>query len=501
MGTRDTADIAEHGSAAGTPNSSLGQRTSDPYVGLSATPVRALIRREPITLPPDATIRQAAELMRDERVSSVLVVQGDDLLGIFTDRDLRNKAVAAGVPTDTPVIDVATRAPLTVDVRSTGFEALLLMTRRNIRHVPVLDGQRVVGMISASDVQERQTTSAVFLAGDIHEQADAEGLKRATSQIAQVQRNLAAADATAFATGHVITAITDALTTRLLQLAEAKLGPPPVAYAWVAAGSQARNEQSAKSDQDNCLILDDAYDEATHGVYFKELAKFVCAGLDACGYVFCPGEMMAQTDTWRQPQHVWRRYFQRWVDAPEPMALMLTCVFFDMRLVSGHAPLLDDLRRDVLARTRGNGIFLAHMVSNALKHRPPLGLFGRLATASSGEHRGTIDLKHAGIVPIVDLARVYALAGGHAEVNTHNRLEVAARSGEVSEDSTRDLRDALEYLAVQRIRHQVRRLDAGQPADNHLAPNELSSFERSQLKDAMRVVQTLQSVLDQRYRM
>ncbi|MGE5338187.1 MAG: putative nucleotidyltransferase substrate binding domain-containing protein [Gemmatimonadota bacterium] len=471
----------------------------DPHVGLITMPVRALVRRAPVTLPPTASIRAAAEVMRDQRVSSVLVVEDGHLFGIVTDRDLRNRAIAAGLDTQQQIVDIATLAPFTTDVRATAFDTLLLMARQNVHHVPVMDGQRVAGIVTATDLLEQQSTSAVHLAGEIYRQDSIEGLQLAAARIGQLQRRLALADATAYATGHVITAMTDAITTRLLQLAEKQLGRAPVDFAWVAAGSQARCEQTAKSDQDNCLILDDSYDEAQHGDYFTALAGFVCGGLDACGYVYCPGEMMAKTDTWRQPQHRWQQYFRTWVGQPEPRALMLTCVFFDMRTVYGRAQLLDDLRRDVLARTRGNGIFLAHMVNNALDHRPPLSLFGRIATASRGAQRGTIDLKHSGIVPIVDLARVYALASGDPSVNTQDRLEAATRSAEVSEQSARDLIDALEYLAVTRIRHQARQIETGQPPDNFLAPKELSNFQRTQLKDAFAVVQTLQSVLSQRY--
>lgn len=488
-----TNATAAHTPAAASP------RALDPHLGLIATPVRALLRREPVVLPPTATIREAAALMREQRVSSVLIVEQGQLFGIVTDRDLRNRAIADGLDTDRPIIDVATVAPLTIDLRSTAFDALLLMTRQNVHHVPVMEGSRVAGMITATDLTEHHTTSAVFLAGEIYKQSSVEGLQRASARIRQLQVNLAAADATAYATGQVITAMTDALTTRLLQLAEAQLGPPPVDYAWVAAGSQARCEQTARSDQDNCMVLDDAYDEARHGEYFRSLARFVCDGLDACGYVYCPGEMMAMTDAWRQPQQRWKQYFRRWIGEPEPKALMLTCVFFDLRLVYGRADLLDALRDDMLQRTRGNGIFLAYMVSNALSRRPPLSMFGRITPARSGEQRGKIDLKHLGIVPVVDLARVYALAGGHEAVNTYDRLEVAASSREVSEQSARDLRDALEYLAVTRIHHQVRQIEAGQPADSYLALNELSNFQRTQLKDAFAVVQTLQNVLGQRH--
>jgi len=473
---------------------------NDSQASLLTTPVRALIRREPVTLPPTTPIREAAQLMRDKRVSSVLLVEQEHLFGLVTDRDLRNRVLAQGLDTSRPILEIATLAPLSVAIAAPAFDALLLMARNNIHHVPVLDGQRVAGMITATDLTEQHSTSAVYLAGDIHRVGTLEGLVAAAAKVGRLQQQLAAAGATAYNTGRIVTAITDAITARLLQLGEAQFGPPPVDYAWVAAGSQARSEQTAKSDQDNCLVLDNAYDAALHGEYFKALANFVNDGLNACGYVHCPGEMMARTDEWRQPQRRWAEYFRRWTAEPEPKALMLTCVFFDLRLIYGRAALLDELRRDVLQRTRANRIFLAYMAGNALTHRPPLSMFGGLSTIRSGEHRNTIDLKHSGIVPIVDLARIYALAGGHEEVNTHDRLAVAASSREISEQGARDLRDALEFMASLRIRHQARQMARGVAADNFLSLDEISNFERGQLKDAFGVVQTLQSVLAQRYR-
>lgn len=487
----------EHESA--TVRGAVGAGSADPALNLMTTPVRSVIRREPITLPPQTSIREAAQVMNEQRVSSVLIVEQGLLFGLVTDRDLRNRVIAAGMDTARPLIDIATLAPMTTDVQSPAFDALLLMARHNIHHVPVLDGQRIVGMITATDLTEQHSTSAVYLAGEIYKQGTVEGLQQASTKIKRLQQSLAAAEASAYSTGHIITAITDAITCRLLQLGEARFGPAPVDYVWVAAGSQARSEQTAKSDQDNCMVLDDRYDEALHGAYFKSLSQFVCDGLNACGYVYCPGEMMAMTDTWRQPRRRWADYFARWTGQPDPKALMLTCVFFDLRAVHGQSALLDGLRRDVLERTQGNTIFLAHMVGNALTHTPPLGMFKGISPARSGEHKGTIDLKHSGVVPIVDLARVYALAGGDAAVNTHDRLLSAAAGGAISEQSARDLRDALEFMAFIRIQHQARQIAQGLPPDNHLNPAEISNLERTQLKDAFTVVQSLQSVLGQRY--
>ncbi len=478
---------------------SLQDGSSDLSLNLLSTPIRALIKRSPITLPPSTSIREAAQVMCDKRVSSVLLVEQDHLFGLVTDRDLRNRVVAPGLDTARPIADIATLAPLTVEAASPAFEALLMMARHNIHHLPVMDGPRIAGMITATDLTEQHSTSAVYLAGDIYKQTSVDGLAQISGKVRQLQQNLAAAKASAYSTGHIITAITDALTIRLLHLAEARFGPAPVDYVWVAAGSQARSEQTAKSDQDNCMVLDDSYDATLHGDYFRDLSRYVCDGLDACGYIHCPGEMMAMTDKWRQPRQQWAQYFSNWIDRPEPMALMLTCVFFDLRAIHGKAELLDTLRADVLRRTKGNSLFLAHMVSNALKHRPPLGMFGNISLIRGGEHAGTIDLKHTGIVPIVDLARVYALSNGVGAVNTQDRLEASGQSGEISAKGARDLRDALEFLAGVRIAHQARQMQHGLAPDNFLALDELSNFERSQLKEAFGVVQTLQGVLGNRY--
>lgn len=472
---------------------------ADTHANLISTPVRSLIQRAPVTLPPETPIIEAARVMQEQRISSVLLVKEGSLFGLVTDRDLRNRVVAAGLDTRRPVVDIATLAPLTIGIESPAFDALLLMARHNVHHVPVLDGQQVVGMITSSNITEQQSNSAVYLAGAIYRQESLEGLVQVSGRIKNLQQSLAAAQASAYSTGYIVSAISDALTARLLQLAEAELGPPPVDYAWVAAGSQGRNEQTAKSDQDNCMVLDDAYDEAAHGAYFRELSRRVCDGLDACGYVHCPGLMMAMTDQWRQPQQQWRTYFRRWIDMPEPEALMLTGVFLDQRFVYGRADLIDDLRTEVVARTKGNKNFLVYLASNALERKPPLNWMGRIAPIKGGEHDGKIDLKMNGIVPITDLARYYALAAGSPAVNTRERLEVAELGGAISPQQARDLIDALDYLCGLRLQHQARRMSDGHAADNYLDPEELSNFERGHLTDAFQLVRKLQRSLGQLY--
>ncbi|MDV7339232.1 DUF294 nucleotidyltransferase-like domain-containing protein [Terasakiella sp. A23] len=469
-------------------------------MGLVTTKVRDLLRRKkPVTIGPDASIQQAAGKMSDEGVSCLLVDQGDDLVGIVTDKDLRNRVVAQGLDISKPLRDIMTENPICIDAEDYLFDAMLLMSQKNIRHLPVMDNGKPAGVITNSNIVQQQSTSMVYLVGDIYKRKTIEGLQGVVKQVPTMVMNLVNGGATAHNIGHVVSTVTDAIATRLLQMAEEKLGEAPIPYAWIVMGSEARHEQTALSDQDNGIILDDSYDEATHGQYFRDLAKFVCDGLNACGYVYCPGDVMATNDKWRQPLSQWKKYFAKWIDAPEPEALMLSSIFFDMRSLHGEADLYKELRKFVVEKSTGNRIFLSFMAGNALSHQPPLGFFKNFVLIRGGEHDHTFDLKHNGVVPIIDLARTYSLDVGLYEVNTEERLKAAVEHKVISQEGADDLLDALEFISITRLRHQAQQIQRGEKADNFMAPEDMSNFERNHLKDAFNVVKTMQSALASHY--
>lgn len=178
---------------------------------------------------------------------------------------------------------------------------------------------------------------------------------------------------------------------------------------------------------------------------------------------------------------------------------MLASIFFDLRPVHGDATLFDELQQDILTRCSRNRIFIAHMVGNALGHRPPLGFFRNLVLIHEAEHRNTLDIKHRGLVPIVDLARIYALADGLPAVNSVERLEAACDQGSLSEETGSSLVDAFELIGSLRIRHQAQQLVSGEQLDNYLSPDALSRLERDHLKDAFAVIKSLQDTLENRY--
>ncbi len=466
--------------------------------GATGSTVGQLVHREPVCISEASSIRAAARHMVDKRVSSILIVRGDDVTGIVTDRDIRSRVVAADLDSAVPVGTIMTETPVMIDAEAHAYEAALLMMQQNIHHLPVTRDGTLIGMVSRSDFMRLETEHPLYLVSDLGKQTTAAGLAAVCKRLPGLIAGQIESDANGEQLGKFITTVTDTVTRQLIRIAETELGPAPSAYAWVALGSQGRHEQSAKSDQDNALVL---ANDASAGdmVYFERLANIVNDGLDACGYVYCPGDVMARNPKWRQPLSAWQDYFRRWISVPEEKALMHASIFFDLRCVHGDTGMVNALKETIRRAASENTIFLALMAKNAMSYQPPLGFFRQFVLEKSGDHKNTLDLKLHGIIPIVEIARIRSLAAGEVRVGTRNRLRAAARAGEISDSDAANLVDALDFIEQLRLEHQSRLLKSGKPPDNHLAPDELSPLVRQNLKAAFSQIRVSQSAMLNRF--
>ncbi len=474
---------------------------ADRRAAVLQTRLRDLIRREPITTSPDVSIRQAAQLMAHQQVSSLLVVERGQLVGIVTDRDLRTRVLAAGRDTSEPIRAIMTERPIVAEPDDLAMELILQMTSRNIHHMPVVDGMTScapLGMLTSTDLMRLERANPIHLVGDIAKAKDLDALVTLSQRLPRIVEQLVHEDATADGIGRIVTAVGDAIEKRLILLAEEQLGPAPAAYAWIVLGSQARLEQGPGSDQDNALVLaDDSTPD--HAPYFEALARYVVDGLVACGFPRCPGDIMATNPEWRQPLQEWKRRFARWVKEPVPDAILRSAIFFDMRLLHGERRFVDELQQQVAESAPGSGRFLAHLARNAALNEPPLGFFRGFVLERKGEHKDTLDLKRGGFHAIVEIARVQALSRGLPQVNTQSRIAAVAGAGALSPETAADLHDAFEFIRYVRLTHQARQIRAGQAPDNFVSPDELSSFEKRHLRDAFQIVRSAQQTVVQSY--
>jgi len=463
---------------------------------LFMTPMGELAKREPITVTPDTSIAVAARKMSEHGISSLLVNEHDALRGIVTDRDLRNRVLAVGRDPAEPVTTIMTADPLTLDASSPVLAGIIAMAGRGIHHLPLKRGDRIVGMVTTRDLMSLQTHHPLYLAAQLQKQESVAALAEACKRVPKLFELLLASGIRAEEVPKVLTMISDTVTRRLIALAQQELGPPPAPFAWLAFGSQAREEQSLKTDQDNGLVY---ANDAPPGSddYFKALSKFVCDGLDACGYVYCPGKIMATNDSWRQPLSGWLKHFSDWASVPDPEAVLRVSIFFDLRSVDGDRALATRISQALGECGSGGGkaVFLSALARQAASYDVPLGFFRRFVLESKGEHRETLEIKAAGLMPLTDLVRVRALQGGVTVPGTQDRLAHLVETGKMNRREADRLAGAHRLLAGLRVRLHAEHARKGGEPHNHLDVRAITHAERASLKDAFLVIREAQKGL------
>lgn len=495
------------------------------------TLVSDLVDRDPVSVDPGATVREAAQLMSSNGISCLPVisdtadtegrgsldggdevddvsllppVSGNELVGIITDRDLRNRVIAEGVSTDSPVSGIMTRDPFSTTADTTAFEAMLMMSEQGVHHLPVVGGLEgggdgVTGVISASDIMRALRNDPIYLTADLAKATDAEQMRVIVNDTAEMTSGFIGRGASAEEVSEILTVCLDSLARRLLVLAEETLGPPPVPYAFIVLGSQARRAVGFSSDQDNGLVLHNSYDDDLHGEYFAELGRMVCTGLDEAGQQLCPGDMMAMNPAWRMTVDQWKDSFHTWVTAPHPDALLNAQTFFDMRPIYGARELADQVHRYSVALARSSSRFHARLAALVARAETPLGIFRGLVVQRGGDYRNTLNVKSGGTAPIVQIARLYALMAGVKAVGTHQRLAQAAAKGALTQKAARDLTEAFNFLKSLSLRHQASQLRSGGEANYHIDPDSLGKLDRENLRDAFGIIKGIQTSLAVKY--
>ncbi|WP_138439977.1 MULTISPECIES: putative nucleotidyltransferase substrate binding domain-containing protein [Marinobacter] len=470
---------------------------------LMTSRVTRLITREPVSAPCTVRLQEAARIMTDQGVSALLLMEENkghtDLKGIITDRDLRTRALAEALPSETPIRDIMSEDLITIRDNAFIFEAMLTMLHNNVHHLPVMDKHEVRGVIALSDIVKYESQSSLYLVSNIYHQQDVRGLQKISRDVRDSFVRMVNEDANSHMIGSAMAGIGRSFTQRLLELGEEKLGPPPVPYCFMALGSMARDEQLVVTDQDNAMILDDSFNPKEHDEYFLALAKFVSDGLAECGYTYCTGDIMATNQKWRQPLHVWKGYFTDWIENPKAEALLNSNIFFDLDGIYGKTDFAEDLKTLVAEKASNSQRFLTMLARNALNRTPPIGFFRSFVLEEDGQQRKSFNLKRRGTAPLSDLIRVHALACGSRAQNSFERLRAIGQTKLLLDDDLGNLRDALEFIAIVRIRHQAIAIEEGREPDNNVRPEDLSPFERSHLKDAFQVVSNAQKFLRFRY--
>ncbi len=483
------------------PTTDLHLLARQPARNLADQPIGTLLHGEPVVCGPDTTIREAAQRMTAAGATSVVVDLGEGAAGIMTDRDLRTRVVATGLSGNEPVSAVMSAPAYCASADRRSGDVLLEMLDRGLRHFPVLSATGdVLGVIEDVDLVALRTRSSFYLRQRIAAAKSVTELVAVASElypmvIALHESHVAAANVMA-----VYSVTVDTLTRRMLELEMERLGRPEIHFAWLALGSQARREALPSSDVDSAIVWFDAPDDAPAKPALVELGKAVTEGLERCGLRPDDHGATASDPMFVRSLESWQRVVKSWIVEPtQDQALILSSVLVDSRPVWGvhtGTPVADTFR---LAPS--SPMLLRLMARFALSSHPPTGFLRGLVVEHGGEHRGRLDLKHGGVIPIAALARWAGMSAGVTAASTVERLRAAGRAGTIAPADAHTLEDAFQLINNLRVEHQVGQLRDGQEPDDYLNPGDFSALTRAYLKDSFRAVSSVQKRLSGELRM
>ena len=456
------------------------------------TSLAELIKQEPFSVTPDTPTRTALERMNELRLGCIVVVDPDKHpVGVLTQSDLLPRVILASFDLDRPIGEVMTANPHQLPASASAYDAALEMATHGVRHLLVIaaDG-RLKGVVSERDLFSLQRISLRQIRAGIESAADIEALQRASKDIRQLALNLIAQGIGAEQLTQFISALNDALTRRIIELALARHDLSGIEFSWIAFGSEGRHEQTLSSDQDNgilwrCAEMDDPDRTRQRLVTF---ARDVNQDLAACGFPLCKGDIMASNPELCLTLEEWKSRFGAWIREPDPQALLNASIFFDFRVLYGNERPANQLRAWLNKTVKGNSTFLRMMAVNALQVVPPLGRIRDFVL----EDDGTIDLKKSGARLFVDVARILALRTGVDSSSTVQRLRQAAGRMGVSAEEAAAIIDGFNFIQLLRLRSQHLETEHDAPGDNRVDPDSLNELDRRILKEAFRQARKLQ---------
>ena len=464
----------------------------------------ALIKRKPVAATPETTLREAVQMMSENRVGSIIVVEPESgkPIGIFTLRDLLHKVAAKTCDLDQMVMQVMSGSNLLMlNWRSTVYQAALVMARHGVHHVIVVDAAgKLQGVVSQEDIYELQGGGGKAISGAIRGARDLEGLIAAAEDIRRLAQRTLDEGGAAEALTQQISSLNDHLTVRLIELTRQEFELPKLPWCWLAFGSEGRYEQTLSTDQDNGLVFAAPREQAEAiRQAFLPFALEVNKRLDACGFPLCKGNVMASNPELCLSLEEWHGRFGSWLRSTTPQALLNSTIYFDFRALYGEESLVEELREWLRRHIPEATLFLRFMAEDALRTRPPLGMIRDFTFDSNEKFPHTIDLKAFGTRMFVDVARILALANGIDATSTPERLRAAAEKGKIGRDDVEAIIDGFFFLQQLRLRVQ----QAGTPVGlaNRVDPEQLNELDRFVLKQALKQAQKLQNRIQLDYRL
>ncbi len=450
------------------------------------------------------TIQEAAKKMENWEEDYLLVTdESQRVIGIVTDKELRKGVIIQEKNVHVPVWHIMNTNLLQLPGSAFTYEAILNMLRNKSQYLLVRDDetQAVKGIVSLAKLLGAHNQSPfVFLKG-IDLEKDAPSLTNKWNKVPLLVRGMLQRGTKPESVNHMVSAISDSITSRVVKMAMANLGKPPAGFVFMALGSEGRKEQTLFTDQDNAIIYEDVPDslakEATE--YFLALGKQVSDDLHEIGFTYCKGDLMAKNPKWNQSYSTWVKYYDKWITEPFSENVLFSSTFFDCRAIYGEDNLLLNLREFLFNRIHSKGeLFFAQLTRTSLNNKPPLTFFRNFQLVEQENKVKALDIKKA-MTPIVDFARIYSLKHQISLTNSGERLRRLKERGIITDTAFSELYQAYYFMMRLRMTFQTHLMSQNQPASNLIDLKWLSKIERVTLKEIFKLIEKYQQQLGMAY--
>jgi len=459
--------------------------------------------KNPVTTLKTSTIKEAAKIMSEKRVGSILIVENKNPIGIITDKDLRQKIATGLFSIDENVTAIMSSPVKTFKQKITVAEAQIAMIKNKITHLCItIDGTNkteLIGVLSEHDIVVLHGNNPSLLIKKVYRAKDVNSLKYIREKTSNLLQGYMEQNIPITFISKIISEINEAITIKAIELSLEEMDKqPPVRFGWLALGSQGRKEQLLMTDQDNALVFEDVPPEKYQPTkqYFLQLAKKVTEKLNDVGFEYCPADMMASNPKWCLSLSEWKNQFDAWIKTPTEDAMMMCTIFFDYDLVYGDKKLVNEMSDSIYESINSFEIFLNFMGRNALRNPPPIGFFRQFLVEDDGKHKDQFDIKSRALMPLVDAARLLTLSHSIKDKNnTVSRFKKLIKAEPKNQDLYLSCIDSFNILLQFRTQQGLTNNDSGRYVDL----NKLSKSEKLSLKGCFKPIRDVQDLLNIRY--
>ena len=445
------------------------------------------------------TIYEAAKIIKQEKIPTLLLKDEDGEMYIVTDSDFRQKVILNRMDYDDFVVKIASKGLIYINEDDFLFNAQLQMAKHGLKRVVVKnDHDEIVGILDQISLSSFFATNTFAVSNQIINAETLEELKEASHSFIKIIKSLNAKGVKI----EFISKLINQLNKKLLDKLYKILAPKELIgkSCLVVMGSEGRAEQILRTDQDNALIISD--DCSISEEKLREFTHLFTETLVDFGFPRCEGNIMVSNPYWCRKQSDFKELIYEWVNSPSGDNFMNIAIFYDALCVSGDIEIIKELKNYLFKISSNSQSFYTNFARVINSFDVPLGFFdGFVFNSKDEKHKDEIDIKRGGIFIIVQGIRSLSIQNRVLNTNTIKRINSLKELKVLDDESAKELIMAFNILNSLKLKASLEKLDKKEKIDNFVNPNRLTIMEKDLLKESFKIVNKLKKRLENHFKL